>query len=245
MNPPSQVAGKGSMPSLWPRVVTAVAVLSLAISVVIVLGDRISLSELVQHEASFRQLQQDRPVLVYGVAFLIYVFVTGLSIPAATGLSLFYAWYFGFWRALVLVSFSSTAGATVAFLISRFILREWVQRKFAAQLSRFNAAWEREGAVYLLTLRLLPVVPFFIVNAVMGLTPIRVRTFWWASQLGMLPGTAVFVYAGSTAPDLRTLAEQGLQGLSGGKIALALTLLALLPIGARWLQSRLRSDPSK
>jgi uncharacterized membrane protein YdjX (TVP38/TMEM64 family) len=92
---------------------------------------------------------------------------------------------------------------------------------------------------------LLPVVPFFIVNAVMGLTPIRVRTFWWASQLGMLPGTAVFVYAGSTAPDLRTLAEQGLQGLSGGKIALALTLLALLPIGARWLQSRLRSDPSK
>ena len=134
----------------------------------------------------------------------------------------------------------STAGATVAFLISRFLLRDWVRQRFGEQLSRFQAAWDRGGAYYLLTLRLLPVVPFFVVNAVTALTPVRVRTFWWASQLGMLPGTVVYVYAGSLAPDLRTLAEQGTAAIPVGRILLALTLLALLPWGTRWLLAQRR-----
>jgi uncharacterized membrane protein YdjX (TVP38/TMEM64 family) len=98
---------------------------------------------------------------------------------------------------------------------------------------------ERDGAYYLFTLRLLPVVPFFVVNAVMGLTPIRVQTFWWVSQLGMLPATLIYVYAGSIAPDLQTLADRGVAGLPVGKIAIALTMLALLPWGTRALLRRI------
>lgn len=203
-------------------------------------GEHLRLAKFVQYEDSLRQLHQSHPVLVYCGALLLYVAVTGLSIPAATPLSLLYAWYFGFWRALVVVSFGSTSGATVAFLISRFFLRDWVRQRFKDQLSRFERAWEQDGAYYLLTLRLLPMVPFFVVNAVMALLPVRVSTFWWASQLGMLPGTMVYVYAGSTAPDLRTLAEQGVGALPIGRIVLALSLLGLLPWGTRWVVFRWR-----
>ena len=228
-------------PAVWPRVLIGLALVAIPIAALFLLGgDRKLIATLVQHEASFRQWFRDYPTIVYSFAFLIYVTVTGLSIPAATGLSLFYAWYFGFWPAVVVVSFASTSGATVAFLLSRFVFRDPIQRRFGEQLADFNNAFEREGAVYLLSLRLQPIVPFFVVNAVMGLTPIRVRSFWWASQVGMLPGTLVYVYAGSRAPDLRTMAEQGLQGLPWIQIFCALTLLALLPILARWLVAQLR-----
>jgi uncharacterized membrane protein YdjX (TVP38/TMEM64 family) len=190
--------------------------------------DSLTLENIARHESQFRQFRTDHPVGVYMVAFLIYVLVTGLSIPGATVLTLTYAWFFGFWRALFVVSFASTAGATCAFLLSRYLLRDTVRRRFGERLRRFDAALEKEGPYYLFTLRLLPIVPFFVVNLVMGLTPIRTWTFYWVSQVGMLAGTFVYVFAGTQLAGVEEVSDV----LSPGMIA-ALSLLGLFPLLAR------------
>lgn len=193
-------------------------------------GDALSLDYLASKEAELRQYRHDNPVLVYGVAMVIYVLVTGLSLPGASVLSLTYAWYFGFVRGMVIVSFASTGGATMAFVMSRYFLRETIQRRFGDKLVSFNEALEREGAFYLFTLRLIPAVPFFVINLVMGLTPLKASTYWWVSQLGMLPGTVVYVYAGSQFPDLQTLAEKGGSGILTPQLILAFAMLGVFPI---------------
>jgi uncharacterized membrane protein YdjX (TVP38/TMEM64 family) len=201
------------------------------------LSPHLTLAELARRESLIREFHQQHPALIYGLAFLVYVTVTGLSIPGAAVLSLAYGWYFGFIRALILVSFSSTAGATLAFLLCRFLFRDTVQRRFRDRLQSFNRAFEREGPYFLFGLRLIPAVPFFVINAVMGLTPIRVRTFWWVSQLGMLPATIVFVYAGSSVPRLQTLAEQGVAAVFSPsqltQIIVAFMLLGIFPLAIR------------
>ena len=206
------------------------------------LGDELTLSKLATREAVFRQYQTDHPVLIYLFAIVIYVTVTGLSLPGATPMSLLMAWLFGFWRALVLVSLGSTTGATIAFLLSRYLFRQSITDRFGERLETFNSALQREGAFYLFTLRLIPAVPFFVINAVMGLTPVSVRTFWWVSQLGMLPGTAVYVYAGSRVPNLRILADQGINSIFTTsqitQILLAFVLLGLFPLVVRGLMKR-------
>jgi uncharacterized membrane protein YdjX (TVP38/TMEM64 family) len=160
--------------------------------------------------------------------------VTGLSLPGATAMSVAYGWLFGFWRAVVLVSFASTTGATIAFLLSRYLLGQWIQARYGERLAALNAAIDREGAFYLFTLRLIPQVPFFVLNATMGLTKIRVWTFWWVSQLGMLPGTVVFVLAGAQAPSLKTIGEKGLASVLDWRLAAALALLGVLPLAMKW-----------
>ncbi len=172
-------------------------------------GDELSLVSLSQKQDTFHEYQQKHPVLVLVGAFLIYVVVTGLSLPAAAALTVLMGWLFGFWDAVILVSFASTAGATIAFLLSRYVFRDWIQNKFGRQLAGFNKSLQREGAFYLFTIRMIPAVPFFLVNVVMGLTRMRVWTFWWVSQVGMLAGTCVFVYAGAQLPSLQELAENG------------------------------------
>jgi uncharacterized membrane protein YdjX (TVP38/TMEM64 family) len=220
--------------------VAGLALVLVAVIATIVLRDAEWFDWLVSYEGRVRQFHARHAVLVYAVALLAYVLVTGLSIPAATAMSLIYGWYFGFWRGVLVVSFGSTAGATIAFLFSRYLFREYLHLRFRERLERWNERLAREGAYYLFTLRLVP-VPFFLVNSLMGLTPIRVRTFWWVSQLGMLPGTMVYVYAGSVAPGLRELAEGGVRGLPIGQIMLALALIGLLPWGARAIARRLRA----
>ena len=172
-------------------------------------GHLLSLESLADKESQMRAYQSDHPILVFAIAFVLYVAVTGLSLPGAAALTLVFGWYFGFWQALLIVSFASTTGATIAFLSSRFLLRDSVQAKFGKRLKSFNEHLERDGPFYLFTLRLIPAVPFFVINLVMGLTPIRTRTYWWISQLGMLPGTVVYTYAGSRVPNLTELAEHG------------------------------------
>jgi uncharacterized membrane protein YdjX (TVP38/TMEM64 family) len=158
-------------------------------------------------ETGLREFQTNHPVLVYLMAFLIYVCVTGLSLPGAAALTLVYGWYFGLLPGVILVSFASTTGATVAFLFSRFIFRDAIRNRFAERLVKFDQALQLEGAFYLFTLRLIPIVPFFVINLVMGLTRLKIWTFWWVSQLGMLAGTIVYVYAGSTLPSLMNLTD--------------------------------------
>jgi uncharacterized membrane protein YdjX (TVP38/TMEM64 family) len=197
-------------------------------------GQYVQLDYLATKEVQLRSFQVEHPVLVYGIAFLVYVTVTGLSLPFATPLTLVYGWYFGFLPAVVLISFASTAGATVAFLTSRYLLRDSVQSQFGARLQSFNEHLREDGAFYLFTLRLIPLIPFAVINLVMGLTPLRVRTYWWVSQIGMLPGTAVYVYAGSRVPNLTELAEKGAAAVfSPGQLLqlfIAFGLLGIFPI---------------
>lgn len=210
--------------------------------------DDLKLQSLAKKETQLRSYQNANPTLVYGGAFLFYVAVTGLSLPGAAALSLTYAWFFGFWRSLVLISFASTAGATVAFLLSRFLLRDWVQQRFGERLTGFNESLEKEGPFYLFTLRLIPAVPFFVINAVMGLTPIKTLTFWWVSQIGMLAGTIVYTFAGSRVPNLQRLADEKLGAVFSPtqliQITGAFVLLGTFPLVVRFAMSRLRKTPA-
>jgi len=157
------------------------------------------------------------------VFFLIYVAVTGLSLPGAAVMTLIAGAVFGLLWGTVIVSFASTLGATLAFLASRFLLRDWVQSKFGDKLRPINDGVAREGAFYLFALRLVPLFPFFVINLVMALTPIRTWTFYWVSQVGMLAGTIVYIYAGTQLGEFR---------VSAG-LLVAFALLGLFPLGAK------------
>jgi uncharacterized membrane protein YdjX (TVP38/TMEM64 family) len=202
-------------------------------------GDALTLAHLAEQEQQLRTFQQAHPIFVYGLAFAIYVAVTGLSLPGATVLTLVYGWYFGLLPGIVLVSFASTAGATLAFLLSRFLFRDVIHRRFGERLASFNRSLEREGPFFLFTLRLVPLVPFFVINAVMGLTPLRAWTFWWVSQVGMFAGTIVYVYAGSSVPDLQALADEGINAVFSAKqltqLGGAFALLGIFPLATRWI----------
>jgi uncharacterized membrane protein YdjX (TVP38/TMEM64 family) len=231
----------------WKRLLVLVAIVALALTVWILFRDELSLEALATREAEFRAHAVRRPLVAVAIAFGMYVAVTGLSLPLATVLTLSIAWFFtqafaaaGFWIALVVVSFGATTGSTLAFLLSRYLFRRAVRERFGERLQRTDAALAREGVFYLFTLRLLPVVPFFVVNLVMGLTPLRTRTFWWVSQLGMLPGSAIYTYAGSTIPSLAELADEGIGSVLTWQIAAALTLLACFPLVVRAVLARSR-----
>ncbi len=219
------------------------AILGLIILVIVAGTQILDLQQLAARENELRQIQRYHPVFAYVAAFLAYVIVAGLSLPGATLVTLAIGWYFKFVRGVILVSFASTTGATVAFLLSRYLFRQPIQQRFAAQYETFNRSFEREGAYYLLALRLIPAVPFFVINVVMGLTRIRVWTYWWVSQLGMLAATIVYTYAGSQIPDLQTLADQGLLAAFTGKqlmqISLAFTLLGAIPLVLRVFRKKL------
>jgi uncharacterized membrane protein YdjX (TVP38/TMEM64 family) len=230
------------------KLVALLAIGSLIAFIIFRYGDLLSLQTMAEKESELRGFQSNYPYLVYGVAFFIYVAVTGFSLPGATGLTLVYGWYFGFGRGLVLISFASTIGATIAFLISRYLLRDMVQRKFGYKLESLNEQLEKEGAFYLFTLRLIPAFPFFMINLVMGLTPLKASTYYWVSQLGMLPGTAVYVYAGSRVPNLSTLAEQGAGAVFSPsqltQLLIAFGLLGVFPLAVKKLMNRFRAIPS-
>ena len=163
------------------------------------------------------------PVRAGLLFFAVYVAATGLSLPGASVLTLIAGAIFGLLWGVLIVSFASTIGATLAFLTSRFLLRDWVQQRFGDRLRPINDGVAREGAFYLFALRLVPAFPFFAVNLLMGLTPIRTWTYYWVSQLGMFAGTVVYVYAGTQLGEFRISA-----GLVG-----AFVLLGLFPLIAK------------
>jgi len=171
------------------------------------------------------------PVQTAVVYFLVYVAVTGLSLPGAAILTLVAGAIFGLLWGVVIVSFASSIGATLAFLASRFVLRDWVQTKFGDKLKPINEGVAREGAFYLFALRLVPAFPFFVINLVMGLTPIKTRTFYWVSQVGMLAGTIAYVYAGT---------QLGQFKISAGLIA-AFVILGIFPIVAKKILDALKA----
>ena len=181
-----------------------------------------------QQQQAFAAFYADNRLLTIGLYFLIYVLVTALSLPGATVMTLAGAALLGFWPALVTVSFASSIGATLAFLVSRFLLRDWVQGKFGAKLQAINDGVEKEGAFYLFTLRLIPLFPFFMINLVMGLTPMRAIAYYVVSQVGMLPGTAVYINAGTQLGQLESAA-----GILSPALIFSFALLGLFPLIAK------------
>jgi uncharacterized membrane protein YdjX (TVP38/TMEM64 family) len=190
----------------------------------------LTLAEVKARQQAFAAYYADHRATTVALYFFLYVAVTALSLPGATVLTLAGGALLGFWPALITVSFASTLGATLAFLISRFLLRDWVQGRFGDKLKTVNDGMARDGVVYLLSLRLVPIFPFFIINLVMGLTPLRTFAFTWVSQVGMLPGTAVYVNAGTRLGQLDSAA-----GILSPELLLSLALLGLFPLLARKL----------
>jgi pyruvate/2-oxoglutarate dehydrogenase complex dihydrolipoamide dehydrogenase (E3) component/uncharacterized membrane protein YdjX (TVP38/TMEM64 family) len=191
-------------------------------------GRLLSLEQLRASQATFAQLQSEQPFTVAAVYFVLYVAATALSIPGATIITLAGGALFGLWQGLLIVSFASSIGATLAFLASRFVLRDWVESKFGQRLADINAGVDKEGAFYLFTLRLIPVVPFFLINLLMGLTRMKALTFYAVSQLGMLAGTAVYVNAGTQLAQLESL-----QGILSPALLGSFVLLGIFPLIAR------------
>ncbi|MCC6133843.1 MAG: FAD-dependent oxidoreductase [Candidatus Contendobacter sp.] len=192
------------------------------------LGRFFSLDFVKNQQAAIDAWRVAQPMLTAGIFFAVYVAVTGLSLPGATIMTLAAGAIFGVWWGTLMVSFASTLGATLAFLVARFVLRDWVQGKFGDRLKAINAGMEKEGGFYLFTLRLIPIFPFFVINLVMGLTPIRTWTFYWVSQIGMLAGTLVYVNAGTQLAQLDSL-----KGILSPELLASFALLGLFPLIAK------------
>ncbi|MDD4979508.1 MAG: FAD-dependent oxidoreductase [Gallionella sp.] len=197
----------------------------------------LTLESLKQSQHDFAAIKMESPWLVAGVFFVVYVIATALSLPGAIILTLAAGALFGLFEGTLLVSFASSLGATLAFLASRFVLRDAVQSRFGDKLTAINDGIAKEGALYLFTLRLVPIFPFFLINLLMGLTPMQTRTFYWVSQVGMFAGTLVFVNAGTQLAQL-----QSLSGILSPALLFSFVLLGVFPMIAKkitsWLKRR-------
>ncbi len=212
------------------KILVTMLLVLIAAFFVLDLQQYLSLTNLKQSMSEFEALRLAQPLLVGGLFMLVYIIVTALSLPGAAVMTLAGGALFGLWWGLLLVSFASTIGATLAFLVSRFLLKDWVQQRFGNRLKTLNAGIEREGGFYLFTLRLVPIFPFFVINLVMGLTPIKTWTFYWVSQLGMLAGTLVYVNAGTQLAQLDSLG-----GIMSFDLLASFALLGIFPLLAKKL----------
>ncbi len=213
-------------------------VIGLAVLSTVGLGK--SLQEFLKnHWSEVLRWKEENPWLLGGGFFLGYLAAVGLSLPIAVPLSLAAGALYGTWYGTLFVSFASTTGATLAFLASRYLFRDAVQRRFGNRLQPLNHGVETDGAYYLLSLRLQPVVPFWLINLGMGLTPMRVGTYWAVSQIGMLPGTFIYVNVGASAKEIAETNEIW-------PLLLALALLGLVPLTIRllfrWIKRRKSSE---
>lgn len=204
------------------------------------LGSYFSLDYFSTQKDNIDQFYQNNQLLTMAIYFLVYIAVTGLSLPGAAILTLVGGAIFGLFYGLLLISFASSIGATLAFLFSRFLLKDWVQNSYAKQLKAINEGIEKEGTFYLFMLRMVPVFPFFIINLVMGLTPLKTAQFYLTSQLGMLLGTAAYVYAGTQLATISSPSDIITPGIISAFVA-----LGLLPIVAKKLVEYLRKNKAE
>lgn len=216
-------------------VVVALLVIGLAAWFLFDLGQYLTLDALKAQQVAIEQFYQAKPLLVLAGFFAAYVILTALSVPGAAIMTLGAGAVFGVATGTLIVSFASSIGATFAFLASRTVLHDWVQDRFGERLKAINAGIERDGAFYLFSLRLVPVFPFFAVNLLMGLTPMRTWTYYWVSQVGMLLGTVVYVNAGTQLARIETPSDIASPGLLASFAA-----LGLLPWAGKWLMNLIR-----
>lgn len=189
------------------------------------LGQYFSLEYIKESRESFLEIYSEHTFVVLAAYFAMYVVATALALPAATVITLAGGALFGLVTGVIVVSFASTIGASLAFLVSRYLLRDWVQDRFGRKLARINEGIEREGAFYLFTLRLIPVFPFFVINTVIALTPMRLSTYYWVSQVGMFPATVVYVNAGKEIGQIDSLS-----GLLSPSLIVSFVILGVFPL---------------
>jgi uncharacterized membrane protein YdjX (TVP38/TMEM64 family) len=201
------------------------------------LGQYLSLSYIKASQEKFELLFTEHPVAVIASYMLIYIFTTSLSLPGAVVLTIGGGALFGLFAGTIIVSFASTIGATLACFVARYLLRDWIQGKFPERIKKVNEGVEREGAFYLFTLRLIPVFPFWMINVLMGLTKMPLARFYWVSQLGMIPGTIVYVNAGKEIAQIESL-----KGILSPGLIISFVLIGIFPLaakkGIRWYRSK-------
>ena len=223
------------------KIVILVIVISLIVAFkVFNLGQYLTLSYLKESLDKFNDLYEKHQALVIAGYFIIYVLTTSLSLPGASPLGIVGGALFGFWVATLVVSFASTIGATLACFVSRFLLRDWVQSKFSDKIAKVNEGIEKEGAFYLFTLRLIPIFPFWMINLVMGLTKMPLSRFYWVSQIGMLPGTMVYVNAGKELAKIESI-----KGIFSPRLIISFALLGIFPIVVKKLMAFYRKRKEK
>ena len=207
-------------------------------------GDYFTLSYIKESQARMQTLYSEHRIGVITGYMGIYILVTSLSLPGAAIMTLAGGAMFGLLVGTIIISFASTIGATLACFVSRFILRDWVQGKFGDKLKTVNDGIAKEGSLYLFTLRLIPVFPFWLINLVMGLTKMPLKTFFWVSQVGMLAGTIVYVNAGKELAKIDSLS-----GILSPGLILSFVLLGVFPIIAKkavgWYKNRVQGSGSQ
>jgi uncharacterized membrane protein YdjX (TVP38/TMEM64 family) len=221
------------------KIILGIVFVALIVLLGVNFGQYLTLDNAKAQQAELAAFIADNFTIAAASYFIAYVAITAFSIPGAAVVTLLGAALFGFWTSLLLVSFASTIGATLAFLSSRYLLRDWVQSKFGEKLNAINQGVEKDGAFYLFSLRLIPVFPFFLINLLMGLTPIATARFYLVSQLGMLPGTAVYLNAGTQLAQIDSLS-----GIVSPTVLASFALLGLFPVIAKWIMAKIKSSPS-
>lgn len=214
------------------KVILGVVLVAIIVTLATQFGQYLTLENAKEQQAALRSIIDANFVTAAAIYFFAYVGITAFSVPGAAVVTLLGAALFGFWTSLVLVSFASSIGATLAFLSSRFLLRDWVQGKFGDKLGTINKGIEKDGALYLLSLRLIPVFPFFLINLLMGLTPLSIGRFYLFSQIGMLPGTAVYLNAGTQLAQIDSLG-----GIVSPSVLISFALLGLFPVLMKWVMN--------
>jgi len=209
-------------------ILAAVGICLIALFFYLDWGQYLTLVYIKESQSRFQELYAHNRLTVITAYMGIYILVTALSLPGAVILTLAGGALFGLPVGTVVVSFASTIGASLACLVARFLLRDWVEKKFGDRLAAVQRGVDREGAFYLFTMRLIPVLPFFVINLVMGLTKMPMRTFFWVSQLGMLAGTVVYVNAGRELAKIDTLA-----GILSPRLIFSFALLGLFPLAVK------------
>jgi len=215
-----------------------IVVIAIAIAAFFIfdLGRLFTLDFFKSQQAAIDSYFTANPLQTAAIFFVIYVAVTGLSLPGAALMTLVAGAIFGLLWGTVIVSFASSLGATLAFLASRFLFRDAIQSRFGESLKAINAGIEKDGAFYLFTLRLVPAFPFFVINLVLGLTPIRTWAFYWVSQVGMLAGTIVYVNAGTQIARIESL-----RGILSPELIISFTLLGIFPLIAKWIVNAIKA----
>lgn len=218
------------------RLVLAILVAGLLLVLAVRVLSFLSLASLGMHQRELSTYGAAHPFGLAAIFVALYVGFAALPLPGAEILTIAAGALFGLVEGTVLVSFASSIGATLAFLLSRWMLRGMVQRRFAAKMTVLSRGIDKEGAFYLFAMRLIPIIPFFLVNLLMGLTVLRPLTFFWVSQIGMLPATIAYVNAGLQLGQVRSMS-----GILSPQVLLSFAALGLLPLAARYLVGALRA----
>jgi uncharacterized membrane protein YdjX (TVP38/TMEM64 family) len=216
------------MPEKKKIALAGIIVLAVIAFFVFDLNQYMSLSYLKESRASFQALLEQYTVTVVAVFFLIYVVVVALSLPGAAVMTLAAGALFGFWAGLVIVSFASSLGATLACFVARYLFRDWAQAKLGGWIEKIDRGIAREGSFYLFTMRLIPAIPFFVINLGMALTKMNLLTFYWVSQVGMLPGTAVYVNAGKQLGEISAVGD-----ILSLDLILSFAILGIFPLAVK------------